>query len=203
MKKLSNLEQLFHDLNDIPRTRQQKQFSFNKIMYALHKDGNKKRNLLPKFLTFSFSIAACFLFLFIIYFETEIFKSDQLSASLDGKEITQMWLTPSKSANSFIPNKEERQQNIITMNDKSVNEIISNMIKNANSVSSRPISEPKYDLMIALDNDDELKIKVWVEGETLYIKELSDKKYYFISEKNSVAFLENVNIMKENIDLFP
>ncbi|QED47300.1 hypothetical protein [Cytobacillus dafuensis] len=200
MKRSSECELSFQDLNEIPRSSRQKQQTFQKIMLEKRRETETKRLLLPKILTGIVSLAACFLFVFIIFTETNLNSGANLKTSIEGKEIVQMGLAFSKSETSFIPVKEERQKNIYIINDDNWSKMVFDMIKNAEKSTIKPVFDPSYDLMLTLEGPEILKIKVWEEEGDLYIKELSEDEYYYVSKEKSEVFFKYVNSLHHNIE---
>lgn len=199
MKKLSECELSFRDLNQIPRSSRQKQQTFHKIMHEVSGETDTRRPLLPKMLTAMASLAACFLFVFIIWTETNYDGSTHLRASIEGKEIVQMGLASSNSENSFIPINEEFQKNIYMINDDDWNTTLNEMIKNAEMSTYKPVSAPLYDLLITLKSQELLKIKVWVEEGQVYYKELDGEEYYVVPKSKNEEIMELVKPLQKDI----
>ncbi|MBS4188969.1 hypothetical protein KHA94_01895 [Bacillus sp. FJAT-49705] len=200
MKSLSECELSFQDLNESPRSSRQKQQTFQKIMHELSREPETKRLLLPKILTGIVSLSACFLFGFIIFTETNLNSGASLITSIEGKEIVQMGLAFSKSETSFIPIEEDRQKNFLKIKNDNSRKLVFDMIKNAEISTIKPVFDPSYDLMIKLEGPDILKIKVWEEEGDLYIKELSEDEYYYVSKEKSEDFFKYVNSLYHYIE---
>ncbi|KOP84088.1 hypothetical protein LIS82_22375 [Cytobacillus solani] len=199
MKKLSESELSFQELNEIPRSSRQKQQTFQKIKCEISRESDTKRRVFPKILTGMVSLAACFLFVFIIFTETNLNNRTSLMASIEGKEIVQMGLASSKLGTSFLPGEEENQKNTFIIKDDNWSEIVFEMLKNAEISTIKPITDPSYDLLITLQGPDLLKIKVWEEKGEVYLRELNKDKYYYVPKEKSKVFLEYVHSLNHYI----
>lgn len=190
MKKLSESELSFQELNDIPRSSRQKQQTFQRMMSEISRESDNKRRVLPKVLTGMVSLAACFLFVFIIISETKLNNGTDLLSSIDGKEIVQMGLATSKLETSFLPGEEENQKDTFIIDDDNGSKIVFEMLKSAEISTIKPVTDPSYDLLITLTGPEILKIKVWEEEGEVYLKELNKDKYYYVPEEKSKVFFE-------------
>ncbi|WP_057767730.1 hypothetical protein [Cytobacillus praedii] len=190
MKKLSESELSFQELNDIPRSSRQKQQTFQRMMSEISRKSDNKRRVLPKVLTGMVSLAACFLFVFIIFSETELNNGTDILSSIDGKEIVQMGLATSKLETSFLPGEEENQKDTFIIDDDNGSKIVFEMLKSAEISTFKPVTDPSYDLLITLTGPEILKIKVWEEEGEVYLKELNKDKYYYVPEEKSNVFFE-------------
>ncbi|MFC0416398.1 hypothetical protein ACFFHH_13170 [Cytobacillus solani] len=199
MKKLSESELSFQELNEIPRSSRQKQQTFQKIKCEISRESDTKRRVFPKILTGMVSLAACFLFVFIIFTATNLNNRTSLMASIEGKEIVQMGLASSKLGTSFLPGEEENQKNTFIIKDDNWSEIVFEMLKNAEISKIKPITDPSYDLLITLQGPDLLKIKVWEEKGEVYLRELNKDKYYYVPKEKSKVFLEYVHSLNHYI----
>lgn len=192
MKNSSECELAFKELNDIPRSSRQKQQTFQKIMCEISRNHDTKRQYLPKFLTCMVSLAACFLFVFIVFTSTNHNNNASLISSMEGKEIIQMGLASSQSETSFIPVEGERQKNTFVINDDKWGKMVSDMIKNAQISTIKPVSDPSYDLVLTLKGPEIIKIKVWEEEGKVYLKKLSEDAYYYVPKEKSGIFFEYI-----------
>lgn len=200
MKNLSECELAFKELNEIPRSSRQKQQTFQKIMSEISRNHDTKRQYLPKFLTCIVSLAACFLFVFIIFTSTNLNNNASLITSMEGKEIIQMGLASSQSETSFIPVEGERQKNTFLINDDKWGKMVSEMIKNAQISTIKPVSNPSYDLLLTLKGTEIIKIKVWEEERKVYLKELNEDAYYYVPKEKSGVFFEYINSLHNYIE---
>lgn len=199
MKKLSECELPFQDLNEIPRSSRKKQQTFHKIMHDVSTKTETKRTLIPNILTVVVSLAACFLFAFIIFTETNNSGSTNIMTSIEGKEITEMGLALSKSKTTFVPIEEVNKKNIFIISDENWNKAMYEMIRYAEIGRDKPMFAPTYDLLITLGGHESLKIKVWIEEEGLYFKDLGKEEYYYVSKEKSEEIKEFMKSLQDDI----
>ena len=200
MKNLSECELPFHELNDIPRSSRQKQQTFQKVICEISRESETKRQVFPKILTYMFSLAACFLFVFIIFTETDLTNSTSLLSNIEGKEIVKMGIAPSKLKTSFLPIEEDTQKNSFVINDDNWSQMVFEMLQNAEISTIKPATDPAYDLLITLNGPEILKIKVWEEEGEVYLKELGEDEYHHIKKKKGKVFIKYVNSLNHYIE---
>jgi hypothetical protein len=200
MKNLSECELPFHELNDIPRSSRQKQQTFQKVICEISRESETKRQVFPKILTYMFSLAACFLFVFIIFTETDLTNSTSLLSNIEGKEIVKMGIAPSKLKTSFLPIEEDTQKNSFVINDDNWSQMVFEMLQNAEISTIKPATDPAYDLLITLNGPEILKIKVWEEEGEVYLKELGEDEYHHVPMEKGKVFIKYVNSLNHYIE---
>lgn len=192
MRKLFEGEYSFEELDQIPRSNRQKQLTFIKIMNEVHLQTKKKKAIFPKLLTFSLSLAACIFIVSIISNGMDSMMSSQLIDRLEGEKILAVSITPSKSNITFTPAEEGNKKDLYIMPDEDWNHIFLMYIQNAKISQYEPKSAPLYDLVIAMENQETIKLKVWSEKGNVYLKSSKNNKMYALSTEKSEKFIKYI-----------
>lgn len=195
MRKSSQMDEPFNELNKIYRSNRQKQQTRHRIFHAIEHSRKKKRHIVPRFLTAIFAISACFLFSYIMIFADDILEDKVAVGSLKAENIEYIVVSPSLSDSAFsaIEYSYTKGQSIIQ--DPSYSMIVTEMINHAKEEEYVPVSAAKFDIMLVFSENKQLKIKLWEEKEQYFIKTLGSEQVYRLEGDEGKAFINMVRMI--------
>ncbi|WP_026582273.1 hypothetical protein [Bacillus sp. J33] len=202
MKNSSGFDNSFRELDRIPRSQKQKQESFRKIMNELEERPRERKAFFPRFLTAAVSLAACFLFAFIIYSEDAMTRGSYSPVLIGESSITQTAVAISEAEKIFSA-EGVYSPNIATIQDEKWEEAARNAINSAEPSKVKLTTKPLYDVQFMLKGKEPLKLKIWEEHGEVYVRTMESKELYILSSEESTLFLEYLKAVAESIQKTP
>ncbi|PLR71609.1 MULTISPECIES: hypothetical protein [Bacillus] len=195
MKELFEDTISFEKLDDIPRSKMQKDRSFKKIMEAAEPGrlGKKQVRQFP-WVKGPLLTAAAF-FVAAVYFYSQFSIPDQDSTFAELKElpIADVITAETDSEYSYITNGVN-----IELNESSYAEnpfmkaMIRSMLHESAPTNYTPAEKPSYDALIRFKGGDTLQLKLWNVNEVIYFREESSKEFFKAPDKLSRSIFKTL-----------
>lgn len=191
MKKSYNSFQEFKELSTIPRSEDQKEKSYQMILNKAKKNsGNNK--WVPRTVSTFITIAACFIIALLTLSEDLINESTPRLASIEDKKILQSVVSVSHSEKQFLPKDYPYVIGAAISRDVIWSKAIRNILEKSIPTKEAPITQAKYDLLINVEDSEPIKLKIWVENDSIFFKEVNKNQFYIIPTSNAKYFLQTV-----------
>lgn len=191
MKKSYNSFQEFKELSTIPRSDDQKEKSYQMILNKAKKNsGNNK--WVPRTVSTFITIAACFIIALLTLSEDLFNESTPRLASIEDKKILQSVVSVSHSEKQFLPKDYPYVTGAAISRDVIWSKAIRNILEKSIPTKKSPITQAKYDLLINVENSEPIKLKIWVENDSIFFKEVNKNQFYIIPTSNAKYFLQTV-----------
>ncbi|MBT2678305.1 hypothetical protein J7E38_04790 [Bacillus sp. ISL-35] len=203
MRKSFELEDSFRNLNQIPRSEIQKRKTYNNILQT----GKPERQLhyivktwTGNFLTFVM-ILACAAFLFTEVQtpaydgETALKPAQFLAASVP--VIT--YLAKSDSADQFNLNFNLTRKGVTIIDEPSWMETVNKTLSGQSSGKDAASPDEAYDVLVVYENRKPDKCKLWIDGDTVYIKKMKGQLVYKIEKEKSEKVIAMIRDMEKQV----
>ncbi|UAC49158.1 hypothetical protein K6959_04520 [Bacillus aquiflavi] len=193
MKKFSEMDELFKQLNDIPRSHVQKEETLRKVLSS----SNVKRRKNRKQVIWSLlAFAACFMLAVVVFNGKNIIINNRQSEAIQLLEINSSDIVSFKAVSLEHMNVDEEdlflQPHVVEIkNDHTWEEELSNILNHCVEIKKAPNSKPIYKILITLKNDKSLVMDVWTEEKKVYLKETNSDFNYEVS-KDHVKYLQAI-----------
>ncbi|MBE4910081.1 hypothetical protein IMZ08_18760 [Bacillus luteolus] len=189
MKKHSDLDHLFKELDTIPRTQQSKQRSYQLIKENLEVKEKKRSSLMLSFITITLFVG------FMVGSLALIENTNNSSTSQDSpfsdlvkeNKINRTFLAKSKSEKTFNINNQTglMMGTIVIDNDDQWNKELMLLLEQLEEIDAVPFAEPNYDMLIKWSDNTNLKFKLYFSDGVFFLKDVSENKYYKSTAENS------------------
>jgi hypothetical protein len=195
LKELFEDTALFEKLDDIPRSKMQKDRSFKKIMEAAEpgRFGKKQMRLFLGLKGSLLTAASVFIAAIYFYSQSGITDADSRFAELKELPIADIITAETNSEYSSISNGVN-----IRLNESSYAEnpfmkaMIRSMFKEAAPTNYSPAEKPAYDILVRFKGGDTLQLKLWNVNDVIYFREEGGKEFFKVPEKLSGSILKTL-----------
>jgi hypothetical protein len=195
------LKELFEDtisfekLDDIPRSKMEKDRSFKKIMEAAEPRGLEKKQVRPFLGLKGFLLTAAAVFIAAIYFNSQfsIQGADSTFAELKELPISDIITAETDSEYSYITNGVNIELNESSYADNPfMKAMIKSMLKDSAPTNYSPAEKPAYDILIRYNGGDVIQLKVWNVDDIIYFREEGGEEFFKAPEKISGSILKTL-----------
>lgn len=194
MRKSSQMDEPFNELDKVYRSAEQKQKTRSRIFQAIESKRNKKR-IFPQILTVIFAVSACFLFSYIMIFANDLMENSNSIGSVKAEKIEYIVVSSSVADSSFsaIEYSYAKGQSIIQ--DRTYSTLVSEMLNHSEEADDVNLSSAVLDIMIVFRENEQLRIKLWEENQHYYFKPFGSEKVYRLKSEDGKRFLDMANRM--------
>jgi hypothetical protein len=189
MKKHSDLDHLFKELDTIPRTMQDKQRSYQLIKENLEVKEKKRSSPMISFITITLFVGFMIGSLALIEnIQTPSTSHDSpFSDLVKENKINRTFLAKSKSEKSFNINNQTglMMGTLVIDNDERWNKELILLLEHLEEIDTIPFTEPKYDMLIKWRDNTNLKFKLYISDGVFFLKDVSKNKFYKSTVENT------------------
>jgi hypothetical protein len=195
LKELFEDTILFEKLDDIPRSKMQKDRSFKKIMEAAEPGRLEKKQVRPFFRVKGPLVTAATVFIAAIYFYSQFSIPDADSTFAEMKElpIADIITSETDSEYSYITNGVNIELNESSYADNPfMKAMIRSMLSDSAPTNYSPAEKPAYDILIRYKGGDVIQLKIWNVNDVIYFREEGGKEFFKAPEKLSGSILKTL-----------
>ena len=204
MKKSSELEGSFRNLNQIPRSQIQKRKTFENILEA--------RSRKP-FLGINSNWAGLLLTISMLLIVSAFLYNQVITPAISGQafmvaderigqgEIVRTYLTKSDSDHYFDLQSNLTRKSVV-MHDKGAwMNTISVALNGMKRTEQVPSGKALYDLLVIFDGREAFKCKLWITENEIYIKKMKEKHYYKLDSHTASRIINTLEEITKQASL--